>query len=173
MELGIHFINFNLPGGPDALGPTMARGGSRRTSWKPITCSKYGPRVPGIAGRQTIPVPASRSNGVTQPSAHRQGVLAHTRVRLSHKAPRRRAICPSSRIHVGKIGAERRGPTTRQKPREAALNPGSAHSATLTGYYRHRTHQQTRWRLATHGIDAKRRAWTKTTNTRRSPIPRP
>jgi hypothetical protein len=24
MELGIHFVNFNLAGGPQALGPTMA-----------------------------------------------------------------------------------------------------------------------------------------------------
>ena len=24
MELGIHFVNFNLPGAPQALGPTMA-----------------------------------------------------------------------------------------------------------------------------------------------------
>jgi len=24
MELGIHYINFNVPGGPQAIGPTMA-----------------------------------------------------------------------------------------------------------------------------------------------------
>jgi hypothetical protein len=24
MELGIHFANFTLPGGPEALGPTLA-----------------------------------------------------------------------------------------------------------------------------------------------------
>lgn len=41
---------------------------------------QYGPRVPANAGRQTIPFPVSRPNGVTEPSAYGQVQLAHTRI---------------------------------------------------------------------------------------------
>jgi hypothetical protein len=75
---------------------------------------QYGPRVPGIAGRQTIPFTVRGANGVTEPPAYRHMELAHTRITSQPSCPGdvEPILCSIANPGGAKIGAERRGPTT-------------------------------------------------------------
>jgi hypothetical protein len=74
MELGIHIVNFNLAGGPQALGPTMAAT-ARAAEQGGATMFPLDRRNPRRRGRGTGRArhPAKKARGV--------GVAAHDRCR--------------------------------------------------------------------------------------------